>query len=183
MEKKLEVDTAKIPDKYVGYHPLKRYNRNQRKHQGRSPLPFTPSSAPQMPLSLTTKRRSDLSEAFNWAYEPSHDPLNSEEERQQAGISMWPDEDGCELLGFKADLMAYHTELLAFARKLTGIFALALGMDEHYFDKYTRRPEAGMRVIHYPEQEVEAGEQNGIGACLLLPTCPLGFTSPANPIG
>ena len=76
---------------------------------------------------------------------------------------MWPNEKECNLPNFKADLMAYHTELLAFARKMTGIFALALGMDESYFDEYTRHPEAGMRVIHYPEQEVEAGDQNGIG--------------------
>lgn len=76
---------------------------------------------------------------------------------------MWPDER--DLPGFKGDLMAYHTELLQFARRLTGIFALALGMDEHYFDEYTRRPEAGMRIIHYPEQDAEPEDQNGIGMC------------------
>ena len=62
--------------------------------------------------------------------------------------------------------MAYHTELLAFARKLTGIFALALGMDEHYFDEYIRHPEAGMRIIHYPVQDTSPEEQNGIGTSL-----------------
>jgi len=34
MEKKLEVDTARVPNEYVGYHKLKGYNRNGRKQQG-----------------------------------------------------------------------------------------------------------------------------------------------------
>lgn len=76
--------------------------------------------------------------------------------------------------------MAYHTELLAFARKLTGIFALALGMDEHYFDEYIRHPEAGMRVIHYPEQNASPEDQNGIGVSTPKPSCPY-VGSPANP--
>ena len=84
---------------------------------------------------------------------------------------MWPDEQ--DLPGFKQDLMAYHTELLAFARKLTGIFALALGMDEHYFDEYIRHPEAGMRVIHYPEQNASPEDQNGIGVSTPKPSCPI----------
>ncbi|TKA29457.1 hypothetical protein B0A50_03470 [Salinomyces thailandicus] len=41
LEAKLEVDTARVPGEYVGYHRLKGYNRNGRKE-------------------------SDLSEAFNW---------------------------------------------------------------------------------------------------------------------
>lgn len=35
MEKKLEVDTALVPNEYVGYHKMKGYNRNGRKQHGK----------------------------------------------------------------------------------------------------------------------------------------------------
>ena len=36
-EKKMEVFTGLVPNEYVGYHPMKCYNRNGWKHQGRVP--------------------------------------------------------------------------------------------------------------------------------------------------
>ena len=54
--------------------------------------------------------------------------------------------------------------MLQFARKMTQIFALALELPETYFDEWTKRPEAGMRILHYPEQRASVDDQNGIGA-------------------
>lgn len=54
--------------------------------------------------------------------------------------------------------------MLQFARKMAQIFALALHLPESYFDKWTRLPEAGLRILHYPEQEASVDDQNGIGA-------------------
>jgi isopenicillin N synthase-like dioxygenase len=34
-EKKMEVFTGLVPNEYVGYHPMKCYNRNGWKHQGK----------------------------------------------------------------------------------------------------------------------------------------------------
>lgn len=34
LERKLEVDTALVPNEYVGYHKIQSYNRNGRKHNG-----------------------------------------------------------------------------------------------------------------------------------------------------
>ncbi|KAK0335304.1 hypothetical protein LTR91_012177 [Friedmanniomyces endolithicus] len=133
IEKKLEVDTARVPNEYVGYHKMKGYNRNKRKQQ-------------------------DLSEAFNWAYDPSHDP--EAVDKSEPSISIWPS----DFPGFKEELYTYHTQLLQFARRMTRIFALALHMPEDYFDDYVKHPEAGMRIIHYPQQEASAVDQNGIGA-------------------
>ncbi|MCJ1300641.1 hypothetical protein MMC08_003438 [Hypocenomyce scalaris] len=130
-EKKLQVDTALVPNEYVGYHPMKHYNRNERKHH-------------------------DLSEAFNLAYSAEQDPEN---ESNDPGTSIWP-----ELPGFKEVMYAYHTPMLQFARKMTKIFALALHLPEDYFDEYIKRPEAGMRILHYPQQEHSVDDQNGIGA-------------------
>ncbi|ETI20821.1 hypothetical protein G647_07163 [Cladophialophora carrionii CBS 160.54] len=104
-----------------------------------------------------SRKHNDLSEAFNFAYSAEQDPLNPDTD---AGVSIWPR----DLPGFKEGLYAYHTPMLQFARKMTQIFALALHLPETYFDEWTRRPEAGMRILHYPEQAASADDQNGIGA-------------------
>jgi len=65
---------------------------------------------------------------------------------------------------FEEKLCAYQTALIRLARRLTRIFALALALPEDAFDKWTLRPEAGVRILHYPKQEVSRDDQNGIGA-------------------
>ncbi|KAF2767236.1 putative isopenicillin N synthetase [Teratosphaeria nubilosa] len=135
LEKKLEVDTSLVPNEYVGYHRMDGYKRNGHRFR-------------------------DLSEAFNWNYDAAYDPQAVDE--SERGVSIWPSES--DLPGFKDDLYAYHAQVLRFARRMTRIFALALHMPEDYFDEYVRRPEAGMRIIHYPEQQATAADQNGIGA-------------------
>jgi isopenicillin N synthase-like dioxygenase len=99
-----------------------------------------------------------LSEAFNWAYDPAEDPDSADDAEPSASI--WPS----ELPGFREGLYAYHTQLLRLSRRLTRIFALALDLPESYFDEYVRKPEAGMRILRYPEQKHSVDEQNGIGA-------------------
>ncbi|KAL6413045.1 2OG-Fe(II) oxygenase superfamily protein [Ilyonectria robusta] len=132
-EKKMEVFTGLVPNEYVGYHPMECYNRNGWKRQ-------------------------DLSEAFNWAYDPIEDPDAVDD--ADPSVSIWPS----NLPGFRKGLYAYHTQLLRLSRQLTRIFALALHLPENYFDPYVRKPEAGMRILRYPEQKYSIDEQNGIGA-------------------
>ncbi|KAL2824387.1 Clavaminate synthase-like protein [Aspergillus cavernicola] len=132
-EKKMEVFTGLVPNEYVGFHPMECYNRNGWKHQ-------------------------DLSEAFNWSYDPKEDP--SAVEGAAPAVSLWPS----DLPGFRDALYAYHGQLLRVARRLTQIFALALHLPENAFDEYVQHPEAGMRILHYPEQKHSVDDQNGIGA-------------------
>lgn len=99
-----------------------------------------------------------MSEAFNWAYDPVEDPESAPD--CPPSVSIWP----TNLPGFREGLYAYHTQLLRLARRLTGIFGLALHLPEDYFDDYIRKPEAGMRILRYPEQKHPVDEQNGIGA-------------------
>lgn len=75
-------------------------------------------------------------------------------------MSIWPS----DVPGFREALFAYHTKLLQLARRLTRIFSLALHLPEEFFDEYVREPEAGMRILHYPEQQHSVDDQNGIGA-------------------
>lgn len=100
----------------------------------------------------------DLSEAFNWAYDASEDPEAVDPAEPSASI--WPS----GLPEFRKTLYAYHTQLLQLSRRLTRIFAFALELPEDYFDEYIRHPEAGMRILHYPEQKHSVDDQNGIGA-------------------
>lgn len=101
----------------------------------------------------------DLNEAFNWPYNPQQDP-EVIDDSQEPSPSLWPS----DLAGFREGLYAYQLQLLRLSRQLTRIFALALHLPEDYFDEYIKRPEAGMRILHYPEQENRIDDQNGIGA-------------------
>ena len=100
----------------------------------------------------------DLSEAFNWPYDPKEDPEAADD--SEPSPSLWPS----DVPGFREGLYAYHRQLLGLSRRLTRIFALALHLPEDYFDEYIRQPMAGMRILHYPEQQHSVDEQNGIGA-------------------
>lgn len=93
-------------------------------------------------------------EAYNWGYNPQFDPeVASEEEPDVDYVKLlWPK----ELPGFKETLYQHHSQLLTLARRLTKTFALALHLEEDYFAEYIKNPAAGMRVTHYPPQEVGA---------------------------
>lgn len=110
------------------------------------------------PLIIQNPTIVDLSEAFNWAYSASEDPDATDDEDND--LSIWPS----SYPAFRKAMYAYHTPLVQFSRKLTRTFALALDLPETYFDAYVARPEAGMRILHYPQQQHSIDDQNGIGA-------------------
>lgn len=99
-----------------------------------------------------------MSEAFDFAYDASFDPESMDP--KEPSVSIWPS----DLPEFKKGLFDYHAELLKLSRRLTRTFALAFHLPEDVFDQYIKRPEAGMRVLHYPAQTRSRDEQQGIGA-------------------
>ncbi|KAH6670603.1 putative isopenicillin N synthetase [Halenospora varia] len=113
---------------------------------------------PMEHYSRAGRPKKDLCEAFNWAYDAKFDPETLDP--NEPPINIWPD----SIPGFKETLFEHHAQMLAFSRKMTRIFALALHLDESAFDAYIKRPEAGMRILHYPQQEASPEDQNGIGA-------------------
>jgi isopenicillin N synthase-like dioxygenase len=50
---------------------------------------------------------------------------------------------------FKEDAIAYYQSMICLARRLTKVFALALGLDEDYFDALTTYPGADMAFNYY----------------------------------
>ncbi|KAK4910660.1 hypothetical protein LTR49_020695 [Elasticomyces elasticus] len=153
MERKLEVDTKLVPDGTSSARPVFSIIFN-------STLATTRWKAT---TEMDANIKPDLSEAFNWAYDAAYDP--EAVDKNEPSISIWPS----DFPGFKDELYAYHTQLLQFARRMTRIFALALHMPEDHFDEYVKHPEAGMRIIHYPQQEAAPVDQNdGTGGLEVL---------------
>jgi len=67
--------------------------------------------------------------------------------------------------------MDYYHAAIALGRRLFPLFALALDVDEHFFDDKTTKPAAIMRLLYYPPQTepiegigAQTGPIEGIGA-------------------
>lgn len=100
----------------------------------------------------------DLNEAFNWSYDAAYDPEATD--KSKPSISLWPS----DLPGFKDGLYLYFTPISQFARRMTGIFALALGVSENFFEGYVKNAGESMRIVHCPDQGSSIDDQNGLSA-------------------
>lgn len=92
------------------------------------------------------------------AYDIGYDYLAEQGRRPMLGATQWPD-----FPGFKAAVQAYYREALQLGHCLFRGFALALGLDEHYFEALTLNPPSQLRLIHYPFNP-QASDKPGIGA-------------------
>ena len=89
------------------------------------------------------------------------------------GPNQWP-----ALPGFRETVEAYYDDVFALGGSLLRGFALALGLNEHFFDRHVTKPPSQLRLIHYPFDGA-ASDAAGLGAhtdyecfTLLLPTAP-----------
>ncbi len=79
------------------------------------------------------------------------------------GPNQWPDE--ALLPGFRAACNSYSAAMDTLARRLMGLFELALELPRGYFDSFMRQPTATTRLLHYPPQPAHAAPgQIGCGA-------------------
>lgn len=142
-KRKMEVCTDLVTE-YFGYFPMAKVSMVT--------LGRVAFSHGALQYNRNGKKEKDLMEAYNWGYNPKFDPeVASEEEPDTDYVRLlWPN----ELPGFKETLYEHHSQLLTLARRLTRTFALALHLEENYFDDYIRTPAAGMRITHYPPQTV-----------------------------
>lgn len=77
------------------------------------------------------------------------------------GPNQWPD----DLPGFRDALLTYHAAVLSFGHRIFRAFALALEIDERFFEPLITKPMPHMRVLHYPSQDGPVDDrQIGIGA-------------------
>jgi isopenicillin N synthase-like dioxygenase len=77
------------------------------------------------------------------------------------GPNQWPR----NLPGWQAVMQAYYNEMEALGRRLMQAFALALGLEEGYFDRWLNTPMTTLGLLHYPPQQGRITEaQLGAGA-------------------
>jgi isopenicillin N synthase-like dioxygenase len=111
----------------------------------------------------------DRKEAFDLSFElPTLDPT-----APTLGPNVWP-----SLPGFQPAVSAYYNAAFALGRTLLRGFALALDLEESYFDRFVTQPPSQLRLIHYPYLP-DVVDAPGIGAhtdyecfTILLPTAP-----------
>jgi len=112
------------------------------------------------------QNQGDLHEGFDVGWE---DPvtLAARDEGGLDGENVWPE----GLPGFRETVMDYYHTTIALGRRLFPLFALALNVDEHFFDDKITKPAAIMRLLYYPPQtesiegiNLQAGPVEGIGA-------------------
>ncbi|MEE4888716.1 2-oxoglutarate and iron-dependent oxygenase domain-containing protein [Pseudomonas alliivorans] len=100
----------------------------------------------------------DHKEAFDVGFEvPADNPL------VVAGTPLLGPNDWPTLPGFQAAVQAYYQAVFALGHQLFRGFALALGLDEHYFDEMACFPPSKLRLIYYPF-DATAEDAPGIGA-------------------
>ena len=94
---------------------------------------------------------------MNFGYEPSVDP----EAREGAqGYNWWPQES--RLPGFQANTKQHMTQMLKLSRALLRLFALGLGLDEHYFDYAVTEPYSILKMCYYPKPSTELDEPSSL---------------------
>ncbi|KAJ0122598.1 flavanone 3-hydroxylase [Diaporthe amygdali] len=118
----------------------------------------------------------ETKEAFNWGYEPKLDPTGGDGKYVELdlvsypnGANVWPNEE--DLPGFFESIRKYHGEVLTLARHLLRLFALAMELEESYFDGMTTHPGTIARLLYYPPQKPKSTpdsakqeEEIGLGA-------------------
>lgn len=92
------------------------------------------------------------------AYDINCDYTLATGRRPLLGPNLWP-----EMPGFREDVLAYYRHVIGIGRRLFGGFALALGLEEDYFEAVLRHPPSQLRMIHYPF-DAGAEDQPGIGS-------------------
>ncbi|ERS04057.1 2OG-Fe(II) oxygenase [Acinetobacter sp. COS3] len=105
------------------------------------------------------------------AYDINYDYQEIENRRPLLGPTQWPNDPQ-----FKEQVLAYYQHIKAIGHQLFKAFALALELEEDYFDSHLKHAPSQLRLIHYPFNS-NAEDQFGIGAhtdyecfTLLFPT-------------
>ncbi|HLJ64304.1 MAG TPA: 2-oxoglutarate and iron-dependent oxygenase domain-containing protein [Stellaceae bacterium] len=97
-------------------------------------------------FSYGAETRIDRKEAFDLSIDlPADDPDHLIGYRM-LGPNQWPR----EVPGFREDVGAYYGAVTALGRRLFQGFALALDLEEDYFDRYLTKPPSQLRLVHYP---------------------------------
>ncbi len=101
--------------------------------------------------------KGDLHEAYDFVTEARVTPELTVQADFRSVSNRWP----AELPGFREALGDYSVRIRILTRQIFHAFALALGLEESYFDAITDRPLSLGRILHYPHQA--GGDESQIG--------------------
>ncbi|KAI0345609.1 2OG-Fe-II oxygenase [Trametopsis cervina] len=108
------------------------------------------------------ENRGDLHEGFDIGWEAPNGAARSDD-GAMTGDNVWPDAD--ILPGFREDVLQYYHAVVNLGKALFPLFALALDLDENFFDDKVTKPAAIMRLLYYPSQDGVVDDRiQGIGA-------------------
>jgi isopenicillin N synthase-like dioxygenase len=103
----------------------------------------------------------DMQEAYEVSVELPADDEDYLAGNPMYGPNLWPDRPAA----FRTTVSAYVGEMIGLGKRLFRGFALALDLEEDWFDDRISKPMGQLRVIHYPPQEGALDpKQIGIGA-------------------
>ncbi|MEE9428397.1 MAG: 2OG-Fe(II) oxygenase family protein, partial [Paracoccaceae bacterium] len=99
----------------------------------------------------------DLKESFNGG--PAQTPPDMVDKDALAFCYLptpWPDDDG-----FQAAWQVYYAEMEQLAARIMQVFAVALKLDQRFFDSFIDAPVSALRALNYPAQDnpPEKGQQ------------------------
>ncbi|KAL4085702.1 hypothetical protein PRIC1_015038 [Phytophthora ramorum] len=96
-----------------------------------------------------TKNKTDWKECFDFAGAHEDGPPTDKIERLGEDQNQWLDE--AALPGFRHEMQAYYKKVELIARRLLKVFAVALGEEPAFFDKfYEGNHSSLLRLNHYP---------------------------------
>ncbi|KAI5782600.1 hypothetical protein EDC01DRAFT_664243 [Geopyxis carbonaria] len=104
-------------------------------------------------------------ESIIWPYDALADPLTpaaAAAAAHDANARFWP--PSAALPGFRVRIAEYEGAMLTLARRLLGLFAVALGEEGGYFDKYFDPPGTLLSLNHYPASVPQSPESAGVHA-------------------
>lgn len=103
---------------------------------------------------------SDFKETFDMALH-----LPAEHPDVRAGKSFYGPNRHPDLPGWEALLEGHYADMLALARTVLRALAIALGIEEDFFDRRFEQPVSVFRLIHYPPASArQSADQPGAGA-------------------
>ncbi|KAK7989935.1 hypothetical protein PG989_010250 [Apiospora arundinis] len=111
----------------------------------------------------------DVRESFSWVYDPRYDPTVEDpskippEAAAHLCLEDFPWEATANLPQFKAAVVDYWRACLGLARALVRAFALALDLDEHFFDEKVTYPDAVLAMNYYPPIPKPTGDDAATG--------------------
>ncbi len=103
----------------------------------------------------------DLQEGFELSLDLPDDDPHYLDGNIMMGPNVWPE----GLPAFQPAVYGYYLRVLDLGHVMFRAFALALGIDEDFFEDKIDKPMGQLRLIHYPPQEgTVTAERIGIGA-------------------